>query len=101
MIDNKFELVTVNETMTRLGLDLGNTDIENDVRGRVAAIKGYLAYATGIKECEYEFMDSETQALAKEYILMQLYYDYYPQDFTEIAKLRLTAMIKQLQLIAL
>ncbi len=105
------QLVTLAEAKERLSIDF---DAKNsEITGLVNAIEGYLFNATGldlkvlkdeiVKEEtleEYNQQLSATAYVAKEYVLLKLYLDYYGAH-TEIDNLRLTNLMKQLQVSAL
>ena len=84
-------IVTLAECKERLSVDFDTKD--TDITIMANSIEGYLFFATGLKTIVTE----ETLNLAKEYILLKLYLDYY-NAHTELDDRRLTAMIKQLQL---
>lgn len=105
------QLVTLLEAKERLSIDFNDKDKE--ITGLINAVEGYLATATGldltklkdeiIKDETLETVDSlllSTAYVAKEYILLKTYLDYY-MAHTEIDDYRLTLLIKQLQINAL
>lgn len=105
------QLVTLAEAKERLSIDFDTKDSE--IMGRINAIEGYLTKATGldlkalkdeiIKEGmleEYNEQLLATAYVAKEYVLLKAYLDYYSAH-TEIDDLRLTNLMKQLQVSAL
>lgn len=98
MESENFRIATLAEGRTRLSIDFSDRD--DEIQSRMNAIIGYLVFATGIKEAEYENLDDEIKALAKEYVLSCLFYDYYDLH-TELNDRRLTAIIKQLQCLAM
>lgn len=93
-------IVTLAECKERLSIDFDTKD--NEIIGMANSIESYLFFATGLK-FEYEIvldgMDN-TLNLAKEYVLFKLYLDYY-NAHTELDDRRLTAILKQLQVVAL
>lgn len=107
-------LVTLAEAKERLSIDFDTKDSE--ITGLINAIESYLSFATGLdimalkteldKENNPENLLMVNQDmlsvahLAKEYVLLRAYLDYY-MAHTEIDDLRLTSIIKQLQVIAL
>lgn len=87
-------IVTLAECKERLSIDFDTKD--NEITIMANSIESYLFFATGIKEIKLE----ETNNLAKEYILFKLYLDYY-NAHTQLDDMRLTAILKQLQVVAL
>lgn len=105
------QLVTLAEAKERLSIDFSTKD--GEIIGLVNAIEGYLFNATGLnlkalkaeltKEEANEEVNESTLSMAyvaKEYVLLRVYLDYY-NAHTEIDDLRLTSLIKQLQVSAL
>ncbi len=105
------QLVTLAEAKERLSIDFSTKD--NEITGRINAIEGYLFNATGLdlKKLKVEIDKDETLEdvnqirlstayVAKEYVLLKLYLDYYGSH-TEIDNLRLTQLMKQLQISSL
>lgn len=105
------QLVTLAEAKERLSIDFSTKD--GEITGLLNAIEGYLYNATGLdlkalkaeidKEQTLEEIDQSLLFIAyvaKEYILLKAYLDYY-NIHTEIDDLRLTNLIKQLQVSAL
>lgn len=105
------QLVTLAEAKERLSIDFNSKD--GEITGLINAIEGYLYTATGLKltALKAEIVKEETLELynaqllaaayeAKEYVLLRAYLDYYGAH-TEIDDLRLTALMKQLQVSAL
>lgn len=107
-------IVTLAEAKERLSIDFDIKDSE--IEGMVNAIEAYLSFATGLdlkalkaelsKESDPENLLEVNQDLldaahlAKEYVLLKAYLDYY-MSHTEIDDMRLTQIIKQLQVVAL
>lgn len=91
-----FEIVSLDEAKLRLSIDFDDRD--DEIKSRIQGIKSYLTYATGFEPENYGNLDDIVQGLIKEYILSALYYDYYDAH-TELNDKRLTAIIKQLQVI--
>lgn len=123
------QLVTLAEAKERLSIDFDTKD--GEIKGLVNAIEGYLFNATGLNlkalraeidkaektEIEKPLPDDEfiemlsdeeevneqllaVAYVAKEYVLLKAYLDYYGSH-TEIDNLRLTNLMKQLQVSAL
>lgn len=105
------QLVTLAEAKERLSIDFGSKD--GEITGLINAIEGYLFTATGLdlKALKDEIVKEETLEpyseqllatvyVAKEYVLLKAYLDYYGAH-TEIDDLRLTMLMKQLQVSAL
>ena len=90
------QLITLAEAKERLSIDFDTKD--GEVTDRVNAIEGYLYIATGIEFSTV--LDAHVLNVAREYVFLKLYLDYYSAH-TEIDDLRLTALIKQLQVYAL
>lgn len=93
-------LVTLAEAKERLSIDFDTKDSE--ITGMINAIEGYLFNATGL-DFTYSYITDDldfNRNLAKEYVLLSLYLDYY-NAHTEIDDLRLTKIMKQLQVAAL
>lgn len=88
--------VTLDEAKERLSIDFDTKD--DEITSRVEGIEGYLAFGTGLDLANV--VDEKLVSIAKEYVLLKLYLDYYSVH-TEIDDLRLTQMMKQLQLGAL
>ena len=90
-------LLELAEAKQRLSIDFDTMD--EVIKGKIDAIEGYLYFATGIKD--WSIVDNEAaKNLAKEYVGLSLYLDYY-SAYSELEQKRLTAMIKQLQMEAL
>lgn len=105
------QLVTLAEAKERLSIDFDSKD--GEITGLINAIEGYLFTATGLdlKALKDEIAKEETLEpyseqilatayVAKEYVLLRAYLDYYGAH-TEIDDLRLTMLVKQLQVSAL
>ena len=105
------QLVTLAEAKERLSIDFDTKDSE--ITGLVNAIEGYLFNATGLdfkalkaetlKDGTLEEVNKpllSTAYVAKEYVMLKLYLDYY-NAHTELDDLRLTNLMKQLQISAL
>lgn len=90
-------LVTLTEAKERLSIDFNTKDSE--ITGMVNAIESYLYFATGLKFTT-PLVENDITKLAKEYVLLSVYLDYY-NAHTEIDDLRLTKIMKQLQVAAL
>ena len=91
-----YEIVSLAEAKIRLSIDFNDRD--NEIKSRIQGIIGYLTNATGFDPDNYGNLDDIIQGLLKEYILSALYYDYYDAH-NELNDKRLTAIIKQLQVI--
>ncbi len=87
-------LITLEEGKNRLSYEYEDKDTE--ILGMIANIEGYLYMATGK---HWEDAPAEPKAVAKEYVKLKLYLDYYSAH-TTIDDLRLTNMLKQLQCFA-
>ena len=87
-------IVTLAECKERLSIDFDTKD--TDITIMANSIESYLFFATGLKDIKIE----EVKNLAKEYILLKLYLDYY-NAHTELDDRRLTAIMKQLQLVGI
>ena len=93
------QIVTLGEAKERLSIDFDTKD--NEITIMTNAIESYLSFATGIK-FEYAYVPDDSDLihnLAKEYVLLKLYLDYYSAH-TEIDDFRLLNIIKQLQVVA-
>lgn len=92
-------IVTLAECKERLSIDFDTKD--NEITIMANSIESYLSFATGL-DFEYAYVPTDSDLvynLAKEYVLLKLYLDYY-NAHTEIDDLRLTNMLKQLQVVA-
>ena len=92
-------IVTLAECKNRLHIDFNDSD--SDIEIMANSIESSLYFATGLK-FEYTTIPTysdEILNLAKEYLLLKLYLDYY-EKHTEIDNRRLTYIMKQLQLVA-
>ena len=87
-------IVTLAECKERLSIDFDTKDKEIEIMAN--SIESYLFFATGLENISNE----RTLNLAKEYILFKLYLDYY-NAHTQLDDMRLTAILKQLQVVAL
>ena len=87
-------IVTLAECKERLSIDFDTKD--TDITIMANSIESYLFFATGLRSVVTE----EVKNLAKEYILLKLYLDYY-NAHTELDDRRLTAIMKQLQLVGI
>jgi hypothetical protein len=87
-------IVTLADCKERLSIDFDTKD--NEITLMANSIESYLFFATGLENITTE----RTLNLAKEYILFKLYLDYY-NAHTELDDRRLTAILKQLQVVAL
>ena len=87
-------IVTLAECKERLSIDFDTKD--TDITIMANSIESYLFFATGLKDIKIE----EVKNLAKEYILLKLYLDYY-NAHTELDDRRLTAIMKQLQIVGI
>lgn len=87
-------IVTLAECKERLSIDFDTKD--TDITIMANSIESYLFFATGLRSIATE----EVKNLAKEYILLKLYLDYY-NAHTELDDRRLTAIMKQLQLVGI
>ena len=93
-------IVTLEEAKERLSIDFDTKD--NEITIMANSIESYLSFATGINFGQYAYVPPDGDCvlnLAKEYVLLKLYLDYY-NAHTEIDDLRLTHIIKQLQVVA-
>ena len=88
-------IVTLAECKDRLHIDFNDSD--SDIEIMANSIESSLFFATGIDF--NSTVDDRTKDLAKEYVLLKLYLDYY-EKHTEIDNKRLTYIMKQLQLVA-
>lgn len=86
-------LVSLDEAKNRLSLD--SDDKNGDIEIMLNSIESYLYIATGVAADAWA-NDEIGKALAKEYVLLSLYLDYY-EKHTELNNLRLTSLMKQLQ----
>ena len=92
-------IVTLAECKERLSIDFDTKD--NEITIMANSIESYLSFATGL-EFNYSNVPTDSDKiynLAKEYVLLRLYLDYY-NAHTEIDDSRLTAILKQLQVVA-
>lgn len=88
-------IVTLAECKDRLHIDFNDSD--SDIEIMANSIESSLYFATGI---DFNVtIDDKVKDLAKEYVLLKLYLDYY-EKHTEIDNRRLTYIMKQLQLVA-
>lgn len=93
-------IVTLEECKERLSIDFDTKDKEIVIMA--SSIESYLLFATGLK-LEFVTIPQNQNSilnLAKEYVLFRLYLDYY-NAHTQIDDMRLTAILKQLQMVAL
>lgn len=88
-------IVTLAECKERLSIDFDTKD--NEITIMANSIESYLFYGAGIENVQ---IDDKVLSLAKEYVLFKLYLDYY-NVHTQINDLRLTAIMKQLQVASL
>lgn len=95
------KLVTLEEVKERLSIDFDFKD--NEITSLTNAAEGYLFLATGCDFSNYKDSVDEVQMntyqTAKEWVLLKTYLDYYGAH-TEIDDLRLTNLMKQLQVYA-
>ena len=89
------DIVTLAECKERLSVDFDTKD--NEITIMANSIESYLFFGAGITK---DNLDDKSLALAKEYILLNLYLDYY-NVHTDIDDKRLTAIMKQLQVVAM
>ena len=89
-------IVTLAECKERLSIDFDTKDSEITIMA--SSIESYLFFGAGIEGDSLN--DEKVLALAKEYILLKLYLDYY-NAHTQIDDMRLTAIMKQLQVVAM
>lgn len=89
-------IVTLAECKDRLHIDFNESD--SDITVMANSIESSLYFATGINFSDAT-LDTKVSDLAKEYVLLKLYLDYY-EKHTEIDDNRLTYIIKQLQVVA-
>ena len=89
------EIVTLAECKDRLHIDFNDND--SDITVMANSIESSLYFATGLDFSGT--IDVKVKDLAKEYVLLKLYLDYY-EKHTEIDTRRLTYIMKQLQLVA-
>lgn len=90
-------LVTLVEAKDRLSIDFDYKDKE--IENRVNSIEGYLTIATGL-DLSTLVEKTTMWAVAREYVFLSLYLDYY-MAHTELDDKRLLSMIVQLQTLAL
>ena len=93
-------IVTLAEAKERLSIDFDTKD--NEITIMTNSIESYLSFATGIDFGDYSYIPTDSDNvlnLVKEYVLFKLYLDYY-NAHTEIDDLRLTNILKQLQVVA-
>ncbi len=93
-------IVTLAEAKNRLSIDFNTKD--DEITLLVNYIESYLSNATGIKFGDYAYIptdDNSVKNLAKEYVLLRLYLDYY-NAHTEIDDTRLTGIINMLKVMA-
>ena len=95
------KLVTLDEVKEKLSIDFDYKDRE--ITNLTNAAEGYLFLATGIDfslyQCSEDAMSANAYSVAKEWVLLKSYMDYY-NSHTEIDNLRLTNYMKQLQTVA-
>lgn len=92
-------IVTLAECKNRLHIDFDDSD--SDIEIMANSIESSLFIATGLT-FEYTTLPTYSDTalnLAKEYVLLKLYLDYY-EKHTEIDNKRLTYLMKQLQMVA-
>lgn len=92
-------IVTLDECKERLSIDFDTKD--NEIIIMANSIESYLLFATGL---DFNYGDViagsvDVLNLAKEYVLLKLYLDYY-NAHTQLDDMRLTAILKQLQVVA-
>lgn len=96
------KLVTLDEVKEKLSIDFDFKDRE--ITNLTNAAEGYLFLATGVDfsayRCSEDEMSLNAYTVAKEWVLLKTYMDYY-NSHTEIDNLRLTNYMKQLQTVAL
>lgn len=86
------QLVTLAEAKERLSVDFDTKD--GEITGLINAIEGYLYSAT---YTDFSMvLDSNLQSVAKEYVLYELYLDYY-KVHTPIDDLRVAKLMNQLK----
>lgn len=90
-------IVTLVEAKERLSIDFDTKD--NEITIMTNSIESYLSFATGIELSTLQTDNVNVYNVAKEYVLLKLYLDYY-NAHTEIDDLRLTNMINQLKVVA-
>ena len=93
-------IVTLAEAKERLSIDFDTKD--NEITIMTNSIESYLSSATGIDFGDYSYIPTDSDDvlnLAKEYVLLKLYLDYY-NAHTETDDLRLTNILKLLQVMA-
>lgn len=92
------KIVTLEEAKERLSIDFSDKD--NEIAGLINSAESYLFIGTGLS-FDYTVIPEDDPVLctAKEYVLLKVYLDYY-DTHSEIQDLRLTRMIKQLQICA-
>ncbi len=91
------KLITLNEAKDRLSIDFNYKD--GEIESRVNSIEGYLTIATNLDLSRLS-KNSEMRAVAREYVFLSLWCDYYDAH-TELNDKRLSRLIGQLQVIAL
>ena len=92
------KIVTLEEAKETLSIDFNEKD--NEIAGLVNSAESYLSIGTGLN---FDYLsipqDDPVMCLAKGYVLLKVYLDYYDLH-SEIQDLRLTQMMKHLQICA-
>lgn len=94
-------IVTLSEAKERLSIDFDTKD--NEITIMTNSIESYLSSATGINFGEYTYVPTDSNNFlnkAKEYVLLNLYLDYYNLHDENNDK-RLTRLMGQLKVEAL
>lgn len=90
-------IVTLAEAKERLSIDFDTKD--NEITTMVKSIESYFSFATGIELSTLETDNEKAYNVAKEYVLLKLYLDYY-NAHTALDDLRLTNLLNQLKVVA-
>ena len=90
-------IITLAEAKERLSIDFNTKD--NEITIMANSIESYLSFATGLPLSTLQTSNINIYNIVKEYILLKLYLDYY-NAHTDIDDLRLTQILKQLQVVA-
>ena len=91
------QLLTIDEAKEKLEIDFDYKNTE--IQGSMEAAEVSLFVATGVTASEWA-ENTEYRPLAKEWVKRVVYYDYYPDRYTELEKQRQIGITKQLQALA-
>jgi len=91
------QLLTMSEAKEKLEIDFDYKNTE--IQGLMEAAEVSLFVATGVTASEWA-NNEEYIALAREWVKRVVYYDYYPDRYTELERQRQTSITKQLQALA-